>query len=440
MKKTAKTLSNVYIEKLSHDGRGIARIEGKTTFVEGALALETVDIAYLREKRDFAEARVTEIHKASPLRVDPPCPHYGVCGGCSLQHLHVTGQINAKQEQLLDLLKRIGHCQAEHILAPLQADTLHYRSKGRLSVRHVVKKGGVLVGFREKYSPRYIADINQCAILHKKVDALIVPLRALINQFSDPSSIAQVEVAQGNTELALIFRHLSELSADDLMQLQDFAKQHVLRIYLQAKGPDSITLFYPKETSEYLTYTLAKRDLIFSFHPSDFTQVNLSLNEQMIEQAVSLLALNKEDVVLDLFCGLGNFSLAIAQEAQYVIGVEGSEPMVRRAAMNAFNNDITNTEFHAANLEEPGFLERFKSAKINKMLIDPPRAGAATVVKEMASLMPERIVYVSCDPATLARDAGILVNEFNYVLEAAGVMDMFPHTAHVESIALFIRQ
>lgn len=440
MRKSRKVLSEVEIEKLSHDGRGIARIEGKTVFVDGALALETVDIEYLREKRDFAEARATHIHKASILRAQPPCPHYGVCGGCSLQHLETNAQIKAKEEQLLDLLKRIGHCAPETVLAPLQAETSHYRSKGRLSVRHVAKKGGTLVGFREKYSPRYIADINQCPILHEKVDALLIPLRELINTFSDPSSIAQVEVAAGDSDLALIFRNLTPLKNEDLGQLQAFGQSHACRIYLQPKGPDSVTLFYPEGESEYLSYALPKRGLKFSFYPTDFTQVNLSLNAKMIEQALSLLALSQDDIVLDLFCGLGNFSLPLAQETHHVIGVEGSEAMVLRARMNAENNQLSNTEFYAANLEEPDFLTQFKSRNINKMLIDPPRAGAVTVMKEMASLMPERIVYVSCDPATLARDAGILVNEFGYFFEAAGVMDMFPHTAHVESIALFTRR
>lgn len=431
--KTATAL----IEKLSHDGRAIARIDGKTTFIQGALAGEQVLFEYVRKKRDYDEGRLLEVLEASPYRVPAKCPHYEVCGGCSLQHLSPTQQIIEKEQQLLDLLQRVGHCEPEVVLAPISADHWHYRNKARLSVRYVEKKQATLIGFRERVNPRYITEINQCPILNQKVSESIPALRQLLDSFEVPSSIAQIEVAAGDDDVALIFRNLEELSEGDSTKLQVFAKQYHFRIYLQPAGPDSVFLLYPQEAEAYLHYALPEWHVGFQFHPTDFTQVNARLNEKMIAQALFLLDLTPDDIVLDLFCGLGNFSLPMAKHCLKVIGVEGSAHMVARASDNAALNQIVNTAFFSANLDDDAAITGLKSYGCHKLLLDPPRTGALTIVKHIDQIAPQRIVYVSCNPATLARDSDILVNQHGYRLLSAGVMDMFPHTAHVESIALF---
>lgn len=436
------TLCSATIEKFSHDGRGIARIDGKTTFIEGALPGEQVIFQYTRKKSDFDEGKLISVEMPSSMRVDPHCAHFAMCGGCSLQHMSSLAQIHEKQNQLIDLLSRVGHCQPETILEPLVSDSWHYRNKARLSVRYVEKKQSSLVGFREKNNPRYIAELSDCPILNAKVSSQINTLRHLIDSLDDPHSIAQIEVAAGDKEIALIFRNLSSLSGSDEQKLKQFSDNTGFIIFLQPKGPDSVSLFYPSRPDAYLTYQLvvsSNKTITFQFHPTDFTQVNALLNQKMVSLALELLAPNSDDVVLDLFCGLGNFSLPIAHAAKQVVGIEGSDTMVSRASMNASLNGIKNTEFFCADLEnESAFFSLLNpSHKVNKILLDPPRSGAQTIVKQMNRIMPERIVYVSCNPATLARDAGILVNEHGYRLKCAGVMDMFPQTAHVESIALF---
>lgn len=431
------TIETAEIEKFSHDGRGIARISGKITFVEGALPGETVSFQYTRSKSDFAEGRMTEVLKASPLRVEPRCPHYNLCGGCSLQHLDEQAQIHEKQALLLDLLERTGHCKPETILEPLKANSWNYRNKARLSTRFVIKKGIALVGFREKANPRYIAEIGQCPILNAKVDSQILSLRSLLESLENPHTIAQIEVAAGDEDLALIFRNLEPLSPADEEKLRNYGDETQFRIFLQPGGPDTVQLFHPKNESEFLSYSLPDENINFLFHPTDFTQVNASLNRLMVAHALELLALTKDDLVLDLFCGLGNFSLPIARHCAKLIGIEGSETMVERAKMNAKVNEITNAEFFCADLEQISALSVLLGQRFTKLLIDPPRCGALEIVKQIEKLNPKRIVYVSCNPATLARDSDILVNHKGYRLRAAGVMDMFPHTAHVESIALF---
>ncbi len=435
----AEPISTI-VEKLSHDGRGIARIEGKTTFIEGALAGEEVTFEYTRKKKDFDEGRVIDVLTASPVRATPRCPHYGVCGGCSLQHMNETAQIYMKQDQLLDLLMRVGHVQPQRVLPPLQSDHWHYRHKARLSVRYVEKKQAVLVGFREKKNPRYITAMDQCSILSNRVDPLIHVLSELITTLDAREHIAQIEVAAGDDDLAFIIRHLSPLNTYDEVRLRTFAKETNTRLFLQAAGPDSVRLFYPEDEQSYLIYALPEHGIKFQFHPTDFTQVNIALNRKMVSQALELLALESHDVVLDLFCGLGNFSLPMARLCQRVVGIEGSDGMVNRARMNADKNGLLNTQFQCMNLDDEQVFQTLKSFGANKMLIDPPRAGAEAVMKKIHLLNPEWLVYVSCDPATLARDAGILVHEQGYHLVAAGVMDMFPHTTHVESIALFQRE
>jgi 23S rRNA (uracil1939-C5)-methyltransferase len=429
------------IEKLSHDGRGIARIEGKTTFIEQALPGETVRFTYLRKKRDFDEGSVVEVLQASPQRSEPLCPHYDRCGGCSWQHMDGQTQIAEKQQLMLDLLSRVGHVSPATVLPPLRGPLWHYRTKARLSARYVEKKEACLLGFRERHQPRYITDIDQCPILHPQVDAAIPALRTLLGDFSDLRSIAQVEVAAGDDDVALIFRHLSALTAQDEDKLRRFADDFHFRIFLQPGGNDSVHLFYPQDGQDFLSYTLPEQGLRFQFHPSDFTQVNLDLNRAMVQQALQLLDVQAQDRILDLFCGLGNFSLAMAKHCQAVIGIEGSDAMVKRAAMNAKNNAITNAQFLCYNLENAAVLQAPELAEVTKVLLDPPRVGALDMVQHLHQLKKvQRLVYVSCNPATLARDAGILVNEQGFKLLAAGVMDMFPHTSHVESIALFERE
>ena len=423
------------IEKFSHDGRGIARIEGKTTFIEGALPGETVQFTYTRRKADFDEGQVVQVVTPSSDRVVPGCPHFMVCGGCSLQHLSSAAQIQAKQALLLDVFSRVGHCQPDMVLSPITDSAWHYRHKARLSVRYVEKKAETLLGFREKNNPRFIADIHQCPILLATVDTQMEALRALLNASPDKRWIAQIEIAAGDTEVALIVRHLQPLTATTHDLLRQFSDQTSCRIYLQPAGPDSVQLFYPPKGDPYLQYTLPEFAVTYRFHPTDFTQINLGINRKMVSLAIQLLELQANDVVLDLFCGLGNFSLPIAKHCARVVGLEGSSQMIERAQMNAAENAITNVAFACKNLEDWSLTDPLAQGA-NKLLLDPPRVGAQALVKQMHLLHPEVIVYVSCNPMTLARDAALLVAQ-GYTLQAAGVLDMFPHTAHVESIAVF---
>ncbi|PWY54393.1 23S rRNA (uracil(1939)-C(5))-methyltransferase RlmD [Legionella qingyii] len=431
------TPQTAQIDNLSHEGKGIARIDGKATFIQGALPGELVEFQYTRIKKDFDEGVLLKVHEPSSLRVEPKCPHYSMCGGCSLQHMSAEEQIHFKQEQLLDLLSRYGHTKPQIVLEPLVSGYWNYRNKARLSVRYVEKKQASMVGFRERSNPRYIAEITQCPVLNAKLDADIIPLRQLIDSMQDKHCIAQIEVAAGDEEIALIFRNLTDLSFDDELNIKKFAEEYQYTIFLQPGGPDSVYCFYPSKSSEYLTYTLPDYQITFSFHPTDFTQVNSALNRSMVSQAMQLMDLKSTDIVLDLFCGLGNFSLPMAKFCTKVLGVEGSKNMVERAYMNAKLNHIQNVDFYAANLDDVNEVKKLVQQPCNKVLIDPPRSGALEIVKQIDSINPERIVYVSCNPVTLARDTDILVNQKGYTLIKAGVMDMFPHTAHVESIALF---
>ncbi|TAL59826.1 MAG: 23S rRNA (uracil(1939)-C(5))-methyltransferase RlmD [Legionella sp.] len=427
------------IDNLSHEGRGIARIEGKATFIQGALPGELVEFKYTRTKKDFAEGQILQVIESSPLRVEPQCPHYAMCGGCSLQHLQEEEQIHFKQNQLLDLLSRYANTIPGEVLPPLKSAHWNYRNKARLSVRFVEKKQVAMVGFRERNNPRYITEINECHVLNAKVAADIIPLRELIDSMDDKHCIAQIEVAAGDTEIALIFRNLTPLSLQDEERIRHFAEHYQYKIFLQPGGPDTVKCFYPENSSDFLNYSLPDFDIHFAFHPTDFTQVNAALNRVMVNQALALMELKSSDKVLDLFCGLGNFSLPMAKHCEAVLGVEGSATMVERAYMNAANNQINNVEFYAANLDDLSEVARLTQQSFNKLLIDPPRSGALEIVKQMDKLNPERIVYVSCNPVTLARDTDVLVNQKGYVLLYAGVMDMFPHTAHVESIAVFAK-
>ena len=424
------------IESLSHDGRGVTRIDGKTVFVDGALPGEEISFLYSRRARRHDEGRLCELFQASSARVEPRCEHFDICGGCSLQHQEAGEQILAKQQALLDNLRRIGKVEPESLLDPLTGPVWGYRNKARLGVKYVHKKGRVLVGFREKRSP-YIADIQRCEVLHPSVGARIHELAELIMGMQARARIAQIEVAVGDETTVLVLRNLDSLSPGDKQKLIEFGTEKDLHIYLQPKGPDSIELLWPAVST--LSYRLPEQDVELRFLPTDFTQVNPAINRNMVQQALSLLDLRETETVLDLFCGLGNFTLPIARKVAAVVGIEGEPGLVERARENAQRNAIDNVDYHVVDLCEQPVDQPWMQRSYDKILIDPPRSGAQDLMPHLARLGARRIVYVSCHPASLARDSGVLVNEMGYRLTAAGVMDMFPHTAHVESMALFER-
>jgi len=435
------------IKSLSHEGRGIGHINGKVAFVDGALPGEEVSALYTRSRSQLDELRVETVLVPSPERVKPQCEYAGFCGGCSLQHMHTEAQIVFKQQMLLEQLTHAAHVTSTDfkLLPNLQASTYHYRRKARLAVRMVMKKGGALVGFREKYSS-FITDMDNCQILNARVAALISPLRLCISQLRGSHAIPQIEVAVGeyasgehaeaNAQVALVFRHLEALHEEDLQALITFAELHKIDLYLQPGGAESVHKVFPADDVARLSYYLPDYDLKMAFHPLDFTQINGEINRQIVVQALMLLELEATDTVLDLFCGLGNFTLPIARNSLRVIGIEGSEEMVARGAENARLNKIDNAEFFAANLCESFVDKPWAKERFTKILLDPPRSGAIEIIPELADLRAKKIVYISCNPATLARDAAALIGA-GYKLTAAGVMDMFPHTTHVESMAVF---
>ena len=435
------------ITGLSHEGRGIAHVDGKVAFVDGALPGERVTATYVRRRSQLDELRVESVITAAPERVEPQCEFAGLCGGCSLQHMRSDVQIDLKQRVLLEQLQHAANITpAEFELLPnLQASSYHYRRKARLAVRMVMKKGGALVGFREKYSS-FIADMDNCQVLNATVARLINPLRQLISQLRSSHAIPQIEVAVGELEsaesqfiqdqVALVFRHLEPLHNEDIVALIAFAQQHSLELFLQPGGADSVHKIHPAEASSRLHYFLPDFGLRMAFHPLDFTQINGEINRLIIRKALALMDLQQSDRVLDLFCGLGNFTLPIATRCEHVVGVEGSIEMVERGKENALGNHIENAEFHAANLCESLSDKPWAQQQFTKILLDPPRSGAIEVIPQIAALGASRIVYISCNPATLARDAAALISA-GYRLQAAGVMDMFPHTTHVESMAVF---
>jgi len=435
-------LVEVTIESLSPEGRGVAHIDGKVVFVDFALTNEVVEFKYTRKNKKYDEARAVNILKASPDRVEPICEHFTVCGGCSMQHQDHEAQIRSKQDALMQQFQHLGQVQPNKILTPLRGPMKHYRQKARLSVKYVYKKEKVLVGFREKGNS-FLADILNCPVLHESVGLRISDLSALILKMQARETIPQIEVAVDDTKTALVFRHLEELSESDKSALTEFAKQHNLQILLQPGGPDSISALWPADPS-VLSYTLKEQQVAIEFQVNDFTQVNNEINQSMVSNALQMLELNSQDKVLDLFCGLGNFTLAMARQCAEVTGVEGTMSMVIKARENALRNNIENVQFYAADLSkdishEPWLNRAGVQQTYDKILLDPPRSGAMEMLKYIGKLNAKRIVYVSCNPATLARDTHVLVHEYGYTLEEAGVMDMFPHTAHVESIALFTK-
>jgi len=428
----------VEIESLSHEGRGIAHIDGKVVFVDFALPGETVEFKYTRQSRKFDEGRAVNILQASADRVTPPCEHFGVCGGCSMQHQHPAAQVRSKQDALMQQFQHLAQVQPQQILPPLPGPQMQYRQKARLGVKYVHKKGRVLVGFREKGNA-FLADIRQCPILHPSVGQRLMDLSDLIMSLQARESIPQIEVAVSDSQTALVFRHLEALSEADRAALSAFAQQHQLQIMLQSGGPDTVTPLWP-ENPLPLSYTLTAQQVNIEFQPNDFTQVNSEINRAMVNQALQLLDLSDSHQVLDLFCGLGNFTLAMARQCARVTGVEGALSMVVKARENALKNGIENARFFAADLSADISHEPWLNQPYDRILLDPPRSGAMEMLKHIGKLGAERIVYVSCNPATLARDTYTLVHEYGYTLQQAGVMDMFPHTAHVESIALFTKQ
>jgi len=457
----------LYVKSLDIEAQGIAhRPDGKVVFVDGALPYEWVSANVNRKKSSFEKASVTAVHKESSQRVTPQCPHFGLhegsCGGCKMQHLHPAAQVAVKQRVLEDNLQHLGKVRAHNMLRPIEGPAWGYRYRARLSVRHVHKKGTVLVGFHERKS-RYVADMRRCDVLPPHVSLMLLPLRDLIASMDAIEAIPQIELACGDEITALVLRHLAPLSDKDLARLRHFAQTqsqggHLIQWWLQAKGPDTVKKM--DDGGPDLSYSLPDFGITMPFRPTDFTQVNPHINRVLVSRALGLLEIRADERVIDWFCGLGNFTLPLATQAREVLGIEGSEALVQRArdnlaaarAMSRPGGALCHTEFAARNLFEMSPAVLVQDGQADKWLVDPPREGAFALVQALAELIashagdvqtssawqpPRRIVYVSCNPATLARDAEVLVHQAGYQCTAAGVVNMFPHTAHVESIAVF---
>lgn len=420
------------IERLSHEGRGVGHVEGKTVFVADALPGEKILARVTRRHRRFDEAATVTLENPSATRVTPQCAHATLCGGCSLQHLAPDAQLAHKQAVLLELLKHQGNTRPAEVLPPITGPLWGYRRRARLSVRMVHKKGRVLVGFREK-STHYVTEVTHCAVLHPSVGERLPALRDLIDQLSIRELIPQIEVAVDDANTVLAIRHMAPPTEADLELLRTFERDTGLRLYLQPGDPASCT---PVSTPVDLHYQLA--GLRYRFRPGDFVQVNAAINARLVEAAVQALAPTAEEHVLDLFCGLGNFTLPLAATgAAAVLGLEGEQTLVERARDNARDNALANVTFERADLFTPEGVARLAGLSFEKVLLDPPRSGAEQVLAALDLRATRRLVYVSCNPVTLARDTAILVRDRGFRLQAAGIVDMFPHTAHVESIALF---
>lgn len=432
-KKLPPETANATIESLAHDGKGVAHVDGTAVFIAGALPGEEVVFEYKKKKKDFAEGLVTKVLKASDDRVQPGCQHYSICGGCSFQHLDPEKQIIAKQSILIDQFKSIAKLEDFELWPALNGPFWGYRHRARLGVKDVVKKGRVLVGFREK-SSSFLAEIELCEVLHPSVGKRLMDLSGLIGGLSIKDKIPQIEVSICDERTALVFRILEPLSDDDLNQLKAFEISAKIDIYTQSKGANTIAPISGEKP--VLSYQLPN-DVTLYFGPSDFVQVNVEINRKMINRALDTLDFNENDNVLDLFCGLGNFTLPIAKVAGHITGVEGSAELIERAKENARKNKLDNVDFYTANLMDEIINEPWAKKKYNKVLIDPPRLGAKEILRHLPKWGAEQVLYISCNPSTLARDAAILVNGMGYTMKRAGVMDMFPHTSHVESIALF---
>jgi 23S rRNA (uracil1939-C5)-methyltransferase len=442
------------VESLDLEAQGVAHdAEGKVVFIEDALAGEEVQVRVHRRKNNWEQASATARRRDSAQRVVPRCPHFGVCGGCKMQHLHVGAQVATKQRALEDALWHLGKVKAERLLRPIEGPAWRYRQRARLSVRHVVKKGKVLVGFHERKSS-YVADMDSCEVLPRHLSDLLVPLRELVASMDQRDRLPQIEVAVGDEVTALVLRHLEPMSPADGARLRAFAAAHAVQWWLQPKGPDTVRKL--DDGGPELAYALPEFGIRMPFKPTDFTQVNQAVNQVLVGRALRLLDPQPAERVIDWFCGLGNFTLPLATRAGSVLGIEGSPALIERARAAAASNGVARrTEFASRDLFEltPADLAAYGAA--DKWLLDPPREGAFAIAKALVELIeapvsevpvsdvpfraPSRIVYVSCNPATLARDAGLLVHRAGYRCTAAGAVNMFPHTAHVESIAAFER-
>ena len=429
------------VESLDLEANGVARHEGKVVFVRGALPGETVTARIVRRKPRFDVAETVTVERQSAQRVTPRCPHFGVCGGCSMQHVEPRAQVSIKQRVLEDTLWHLGKLRPDTMLAPISGPDYGYRHRARLSVRYVPKKGGVLVGFHERGSS-YVADMQGCHVLPPRVAALLLPLRGLVDGLSMRDRMPQVEVALGADVLALVFRILHAPTDSDRALFRAFGERHRVEIWMQPTGPDTIELFWsPTGEGSALRYSLPEFGVTMPFRPTDFTQVNAAINETLVGRAVRLLDPQPTDRVADLFCGLGNFTLPLATRSAEALGIEGSATLVQRAQENARANGLEQrASFRVANLFSMTPESWLALGHVDRVLVDPPREGALAVAQALAgpaARRPSRLVYVSCNPATLARDAGVLVHEGGWSLRAAGVVNMFPHTSHVESIAVF---
>ena len=441
------------VESLDLEAQGVAHdAQGKVVFIEGALPGETVQVKVHRRKDQWEQATLTALARESALRVRPECPHFGLhagaCGGCKMQHLHASAQVAVKQRALEDGLWHLGKVKADMLLRPIEGPAWGYRHRARLSVRFVAKKGVALVGFHERKSS-FIADMQSCAVLPRRVSAMLLPLRALVTAMDGRDTLPQIEVAMGDTVLALVLRHLEPLSQADLQRLRDFGTEHGVQWWLQPKGPETVRRL--DEGGEELAYALPEFGVAMPFKPTDFTQVNPHINGVLVGRTLRLLDVQSHEQIIDWFCGLGNFTLPLATRAREVLGIEGSEVLVERATANAQRNGLAaKARFEARNLFELSAAQLAADGRAEKWLIDPPREGAFALAKALAELHadpalapgwvpPRRIVYVSCNPATLARDAGLFVHQAGYRCTGAGAVNMFPHTAHVESIAVFER-
>jgi 23S rRNA (uracil1939-C5)-methyltransferase len=430
-------VESALISDQSSDGRGVVKIDGKTVFVDAAITGEVVSFRRVRRKSNYDEAELLGVEQSSLHRVEPACSYFNYCGGCSLQHLAAAAQLNFKQDALLQALERIGGVVPEKILPPLAGRPLHYRRRARMGTKLVDKKGRVLVGFREKRKP-YIADMLSCETLTVELGGLIEPLSELIAALTINRQVPQIEMSQGDDSLALIFRVLAEPTAADRALLQHFADEHRATIWLQTGGPQTVQTLQGGEPAP-LYYDLPDFDLRLNFGPLDFIQVNQDMNRRMIGQAMDLLGDISGLRIMDLFCGIGNFSLPLAKCSGTVVGIELDQVMVSKAKNNAELNQLTNVEFIAADLSKPDGLPPEFDNKFDLVILDPPRAGAQEVLAKVAASGATRILYVSCHPGSLARDAGILTSEHGFRLKSAGAMDMFPQTSHVEAMALFER-
>lgn len=432
--KQSSVILQAEISDLSHDGRGVAKLDGKTIFISGALPGEQVEFRRKFTRRKYDEGVVVSILRAAPERIDAKCAHYEFCGGCSLQHLAVDAQVRARQNVLAENFRRIGKLEPEAWLPPLQASVWNYRRRARLGMKWLRKHQRVVIGFRERHTPQLVNTVY-CHILDDRVSRLFPKMVDLFSVFSAPDSLPQLEVSVADSLTAIVIRHMQPLADSDIAAALAFGREHNIQFYSQSGNPDTIVPLDPPVRE--LAFRLAKHDITIAFEPSDFIQVNSEMNALMVDRAIELLAPAAGDKVLDLFCGLGNFTLPIARRVQEITGIEADAGLVARARLNATRNNIGNAVFHAADLFEPVHAHAWAKQTYDAILLDPPRAGAEQLCRDIKRFKAKRIVYVSCHPGSLVRDAAILVGEHGYRLVRAGVMDMFPHTSHLESIALF---